>query len=165
MTIWRMRIAFGYKKLQTNTQNMQHIMLFHCKNGYTSESKYYVIRTVSFCAAALGRVAQSVLRLPTGWTVRGSNPGGDETFRNCPDRPWGPPSLLYDGYRIFPGGKERPGLDADPSTPFYCRGHDRVELYLYSPYGQYGLYRASVPVQGCNLPYLSACTRVHFTLP
>ena len=29
-----------------------------------------------------------------------------------------------------------------------------VELYLYSPYGQYGLYRASVPVQECSLPYL-----------
>ena len=26
-----------------------------------------------------------------------------------PDRPWGPPSLLYKGYRIFPGGKVRPG--------------------------------------------------------
>jgi hypothetical protein len=26
-----------------------------------------------------------------------------------------------------------------------------VELYLYSPYGSYGLYRASVPVQGCTL--------------
>ena len=56
-----------------------------------------------------------------------------------------------------------------------------VELYLYSPYGPYGLYRAPVPVQGCTLPYSraipllplwavrpvqspSACTRVHFTL-
>src|SRR5215813_9404891 len=29
-----------------------------------------------------------------------------------------------------------------------------VELYLYSPYGPYGLYRASVPVQGCTLPFL-----------
>ena len=27
-----------------------------------------------------------------------------------------------------------------------------VELYLYSLYGPYGLYRASVPVQGCTLP-------------
>ena len=26
-----------------------------------------------------------------------------------------------------------------------------VELYLYSPYGPYGLYRASVPVQGYTL--------------
>ena len=24
----------------------------------------------------------------------GSNPGGDEIFRNRPDRPWGQPSLL-----------------------------------------------------------------------
>ena len=27
-----------------------------------------------------------------------------------------------------------------------------VQLYLYSRYGPYGLYRASVPVQGCTLP-------------
>jgi hypothetical protein len=36
-----------------------------------------------------------------------------EIFRTCPDRPWGPPSLLYNGYRVFPGGKERPRRDAD----------------------------------------------------
>jgi hypothetical protein len=65
----------------------------------------------------LGRVAPSVWRLATGWTVRGSNPGGGEIFRTCPDRPWGPPILLYNGYRVFPGGKERPGRDADPSPP------------------------------------------------
>jgi len=29
----------------------------------------------------------------------------------------GPPSLLYNGYRVFPGGKKRPGRDADPSPP------------------------------------------------
>ena len=40
-----------------------------------------------------------------------------EIFRTCPDRLWGPPSLLYDGYRFFPGGKERSGRDADPSPP------------------------------------------------
>jgi len=52
------------------------------------------------------------------WTVRGSNPGGGEIFRTCPDRPWGPPSLLYNGYRVFPGGKDWPGRDADPLPPF-----------------------------------------------
>jgi hypothetical protein len=40
-----------------------------------------------------------------------------EISRTCPDRPYGPPSLLYNGHRIFPGGKERPGRDADPSPP------------------------------------------------
>jgi hypothetical protein len=34
-----------------------------------------------------------------------SNPGGDEIFRTRPDRRLGPPSLLYNGYRVFPGGK------------------------------------------------------------
>jgi hypothetical protein len=26
-----------------------------------------------------------------------------EIFRTCPDRPWGPTRLLYNGYRVFPG--------------------------------------------------------------
>jgi hypothetical protein len=65
----------------------------------------------------MGRVAQSVWGLATDWTVRGSNPGDGEIFLTSPDRPWGPPSLLYNGYWVFPGGRERPGRDADPSTP------------------------------------------------
>jgi hypothetical protein len=33
-------------------------------------------------------------------------PVGGEIFRTRPDRPWGPPSLLYNGYRVsFPRGK------------------------------------------------------------
>ena len=34
-----------------------------------------------------------------------------------PDRPSGPPSLLYNGYRVFPGGKVLPGRAADHSPP------------------------------------------------
>ena len=60
---------------------------------------------------------------------------------------------MYNGYRFFPGGKERPGRDADPSPTSRAVGHERVELYVYSPYGPYGLYRASVPVHGCTLPF------------
>ena len=52
-----------------------------------------------------------------GLDFPGSNPGVDEIFRNCPYRPWGPPSLLYNGYRVFPGGKVRPGRAADHSPP------------------------------------------------
>ena len=40
-----------------------------------------------------------------------------EVFCTCPDLPWGPLSLLFNGYRVFPGGKNRPGRDADPSPP------------------------------------------------
>ena len=46
----------------------------------------------------------------------GSNPGGDETFR--PSRPaLGPTQPLYNGYRVFPGGKVRPRRTADYSPP------------------------------------------------
>jgi hypothetical protein len=38
-------------------------------------------------------------------SVRGSNPVGGEIFRTRADRPWGPPSLLYNECRVFPGGK------------------------------------------------------------
>ena len=78
---------------------------------------------------------------------------GGEIFRTCLYRPWGPTNLLYNGYRVFPRGKERPGRDADPSPPSSAVVIERVELYLYSPYGPYGLYRASVPVQGYTLPF------------
>ena len=63
----------------------------------------------------MGPVAQSIWRLATAWRVRGLNPGGGEIFRTCPDRPWGPPSLLYNGYQVFPVSKQRAGREADPS--------------------------------------------------
>jgi hypothetical protein len=44
-------------------------------------------------------------------------PVGGESCRTCHDRPWDPHSLLYSGYRVFPGGTKRPGRDADPSPP------------------------------------------------
>ena len=34
-----------------------------------------------------------------------------------PDRPWGPPSLLYNGYRVFSGDKVRQGRATDHSPP------------------------------------------------
>jgi hypothetical protein len=90
--------------------------------------------------------------IATGYGLEGpgSNPDGGEIFHACPDRSWGPLSLLYNGYWIFPGGKKRPGHNADPSHPSSVVGHERVELYLFSFYGPYGLCRASVPVQECT---------------
>jgi len=72
----------------------------------------------------------SAVGIATGYGLDGpgSNPGVGEIFRTCPDRPWGPPSLLYNGHRVFPGGKGRPGRDADPSPPSSAVGHERIEL-------------------------------------
>jgi hypothetical protein len=65
-----------------------------------------IIIIIIIIIVSLGPVAQSVLRFATDWTVRGSNPGGGgKIFRTLPHRPWGPSSLLYNGYRVLPGGK------------------------------------------------------------
>jgi len=62
----------------------------------------------------VGPVAQIVTHY--GLDGPGSNPGGARISAR-PDRPWGPPSLVYNGYRVFPGGKVRPGRAADHSPP------------------------------------------------
>jgi hypothetical protein len=80
------------------------------------------------------------------WTVRESNPGGGEIFRNRPERPWGPPSPLNNGYRIFPGGKAA-GAWRWPPTPSSAKVKERLELYHYSTSGP------SWPVIGWTLPF------------
>jgi hypothetical protein len=61
----------------------------------------------SVCIATELRAGRSGNRIPVG----------GEIFRTCPDRPWGPNSLLYNGHRLFSGDKVRQGRDADPSPP------------------------------------------------
>jgi hypothetical protein len=68
---------------------------------------------------------QSANRLATGWTVRGSNPGGGEIFRTLPEQPWGTLSLLYNGYRASFSMVNRP-------TPSSAEVKERVDLYLPS---------------------------------
>jgi hypothetical protein len=38
--------------------------------------------------AMLSAISEGIFTLAKGWTVLGSNPGGDEIFRTRPDRPW-----------------------------------------------------------------------------
>ena len=54
-----------------------------------------------------GRTLFNRPRLTVGCSANG---------RRRRDRPFGPASLLYNGYRVFPGGRKRPGRDADPPT-------------------------------------------------
>jgi hypothetical protein len=62
-------------------------------------------------------------------------PVGSEIFRTRPDRPWGSPSVLYNGYRVFPGGKATRAWRCSP-TPSSAEVKERVGVYLYSPSGQ-----------------------------
>ena len=135
----------------------QLLSLNKITNNYNTNNTCYrttnTLLVFSFVSTIkVGRVAYSVYRLATGWTVWGSNTGEGEIFRSCSDRPWGPPSLLYNGYRVFPGGKEWPGSDSDTSpllVPRSWKGRATPLLPIW----------AVRPVQS-----LSTCIRVHFTL-
>ena len=62
------------------------------------------------------------------------------------DRPWGPPSLLYNGYRVFFSGVKRPGCGVNHPPPSSAEVEGRVELYICSLFGP------SWPVLGEILP-------------
>jgi len=81
---------------------------------------------------------------------RGSNPGRSKIFRTCRDGPWGPPSLLYNGYRSFPGVK-RSGVTLTPQSLLVPWSRKSTAIPLLSLW-------VVRPVQS-----VSACTRVHFT--
>ena len=55
-------------------------------------------------------------------------------FPHPSSRPWCPPSLLYNGYRLFPGVR-RPGRGVDHQPQSNAEVKERVELYLYSRSG------------------------------
>jgi hypothetical protein len=86
--------------------------------------------------------------------VRGWNPGGGEIIRTCPDRPWGPPSLLYNGYRVFLGGKVRPGRAADHSPPSSAVVMEEWSYTSTHPLGQ------TRPVTGLLNLYLYSCSSI-----
>jgi hypothetical protein len=91
----------------------------------------------------------SVVGIATRYGLGGSEiePQLGEIFRTRPDRPWGPPSFLHNGYRVFPGCKAA-GAWGWPPTPFSAEVKEILDLYLYSPSGP------SWPVLGWTLPLL-----------
>jgi hypothetical protein len=98
------------------------------------------------CISPLRPIFCICLRLATGWTFQGSNPGGGEIFRTRPDRPWGQHGLLYNGYRVYFPGVKRPRRGVYHPPPSSARVKERVKLYLYSPSGPWW------PVLGRTLP-------------
>ena len=104
-----------YSRLTQVTIWLGHISIYVCVYDpyhLLMLGMYTTLLVSSICSCGLG----SSVGIATDYRLDdpGLNPGGDEIFR--PFRPpWGPPSLLYNGYRVFPGGKEQPERDADPS--------------------------------------------------
>ena len=83
-------------------------------------------------------------RLPAGRSgVRVLADG--EIFYTRPNRPWGPPTLLYNGLRVSFAGVKRPRGGVEP-TLSSADVKERVEKQLYSPFGHLW------PVVGWSLP-------------
>ena len=76
-----------------------------------------VLKYVEFSLNTIG--PGSVAGITTAYGLDGPEiePRWGEIFRTGPDQPWGPPNLLYNGYRVFPVGKVLPGRDADTPHP------------------------------------------------
>jgi hypothetical protein len=56
-------------------------------------------------------------------------------FRTRSDRLWGPPSLLYNEYRVSSPGVKAAGRGVNHPLKLSVEVKERVELYLYSPSG------------------------------
>ena len=117
----------------SNQKNKRQIMFFFMLGR--SEVQWIYYNHQYFTNLWTG-IAQSVQRLATGWTVRGSNPGGVGAIFSAPVQTGpGTYSASYTkGTGSFPGVK-RPGCGARHPPPSKCRGHERVWLYHFSPYG------------------------------
>ena len=67
------------------------------------------------------------------YLIRSTNAGGGEILYTCTDRPWGPPSPLYNGYQVFLEGRGCRGVGLTTTPSSSAEVLERVELYLYSP--------------------------------
>jgi hypothetical protein len=72
--------------------------------------------------------------------IQGSNPGEDEFFCTCPDHPSGPANLIYNGYQVPFLGVKWLELGFDHLHPSRIEVKERVDLYLYPPWGLHGLF-------------------------
>jgi hypothetical protein len=68
----------------------------------------------------MSRGPGSVVGIATGYGLDGSwdriPVGGRRDFSHLSRPALGPPSFLYNRYRVFPGGKERPGVTLTPHS-------------------------------------------------
>ena len=160
--------------LQNEQQSFPCVILteFMLYNGNVVETEAEFLSRPMFYA--VGRVAQSVQRLAMDWAVRGSNPGGARFSAPVHPGPGVHTASYAMGAGSLPGVKSGRGVMLTPHPlqvswarksraisllplwtvrPVQNLSACTVELYLYSPYGLYGLYRTSVPVQVCTITY------------
>jgi hypothetical protein len=82
--------------------------------------------------------------------VQGSNLGGGKIFHTRPDQPWGPASLLYNGYRVSFLWVKRRRHGIHHPCPFSTCIKNEWGYTSTPPLGVYGLLR--VNFNFVNLP-------------
>ena len=96
----------------------------------------------------VGRDSSVGIATRCGLNIRGIESRWRRDFPQPSTPALGPPSFLYNGYRIsFPGVKQ-PGRDVNHPPPFSAEIKERVALYMYFP-----------------LWAFMVCSRAKFTLP
>ena len=121
-------------------------MFVEAENVFMQQLSFWKVCYTFSLRLSVGRYSSVVIATCYGLDGPGIESLWGEIFRTSSDRPWGLPSLLYNGYRVFTGGKAA-GTWYWLPTPSKHRGHERVGLYLYSPSGP------SWPVIGCTFTF------------
>jgi len=118
---------------------LQRIFLNSRENGkYVSVCAANMLKNCDTLVEQWTGIAQSAQRLPTAWEVRGSNPDGNETFRN-PSRP--AVRFTQTPVQWVPGlsrGKAALGWRLPP-TQSSSEVKERVELHLH-PFWTFVVY-------------------------
>jgi len=109
------------------TQNEQ---FFDCATIAFGDGFYHSLfnMILMFCVIMLLDIAGRYSSVGTANRYELDDPGiesrwGGEIFCTRPDRPRGPPSFLYSGYRVFPG--KTAGAWRWPLTPIWRRGYGK----------------------------------------
>ena len=121
--VLKFKHIFHPGRIQVNSVNNQIYIRLKKKTCILILTKKYITaqntQVKILCPTKNGLGPGSVVGIATGYGLDGlgikSQWGRDFPHLSIPA--WGPPSLLYNGYQVFPGGKERPGRDTDPSPP------------------------------------------------
>jgi hypothetical protein len=112
----------------TYSKAVDYYVSWHANVGHCT------VLNLAYKCDCVGPVAQSVYRLATGWTVRGSNPGGGRDFQEpVQTGPGAHPASCKMGIGSFPGVESGRGVTLTPHPLLVPRSENRVELYIYSP--------------------------------
>jgi len=146
--IWKEEIAGTGRKQNRDSLVIQHGACALHWGIQTLQLHQRNILMFSWCNCGLGRI----VGIATGYGLDGlwiESRWGARFSAHVQTSPGPHPASCTMGTGSFPGVKSGRGvtLTSPPSSAVVKK---RVELYLYSPYGPYGLYRASMPVQGCT---------------